>query len=255
MEKTLMNEAGELLAALPARTHFPEAMPRYPNLWFEIDPRLPVRAEYHQSVLALAEILERYLGLSDSFGGDVANSQLRAAVTGAGEGADFQARVGPLQHFISLKRFELSHWHQLHARFYATPLYRWNGGVSPFSKTPDGRGYFLIAASVHYEVATEDPLHPYEDECPLCGISGEYHLPVDRSSQDYCVKIHDPLGVEFLLDGRIRGQQVYDTDRGRIRSLGDLETHFSCRRRVVEQLTDEPRKLALFSIAPDEEAL
>ena len=246
-----MNEAHKLLAALPARSHFPKEMPRYPNLWFEIDPRLPARAEYQQSVLALAGLLERYVGLSNSFGQKVENSQLRALVQGAGEGADFQARIGPLQHFLNLSRFELSHWHQLHARFYATPLYRWNGGLSPFSKTPEGRRYFLIAASVHYEVATEDPHHPYEDECPLCGITGEYDVPVDPDSQDYCVKIHDPLGLELLLDGRIRDQQVYDTDRGRVRSLGDLEAHFSCRRRVVEQMTDEPRKLALFSISPD----
>jgi hypothetical protein len=66
----------------------------------------------------------------------------------------------------------------------------------------------MVAASVHYEVATGDPLHPYVDSCPACGITGDYAMRIDPASQDYCLKIHDPLGLEFLLHGTIRGERV-----------------------------------------------
>lgn len=200
-----MSNEQAILDSLPSREVFPETMPRYPNVWFVVDPRLAVRPEYRQAVLTLAQILEKYVGLRDTFAQNIDNSALHHAAAAPGEGSDFQARIGPLQHHVNLNNFALSHWHQLHARFYAAPLYQWNGGRSRLRKTSDGREFFLVAASVHYEVATEDPLHPYEDECPLCGITGDYHLPIEPESQDYCEKIHDPLGVNFFSKERSAG--------------------------------------------------
>jgi hypothetical protein len=43
------------------------------------------------------------------------------------------------------------------------------------------------------------------DACPVCGLTGDYAFSIDPSSQDYCLKVHDPLGVELLLYGTIRG--------------------------------------------------
>jgi phosphoribosyl 1,2-cyclic phosphate phosphodiesterase len=61
----------------------------------------------------------------------------------------------------------------------------------------------------HFEVSTEEPTHPYVDACPVCGLTGEYAFVIDPRSQDYCLKVHDPLGVELLLHGTIRGTAAH----------------------------------------------
>ena len=103
-----------------------------------------------------------------------------------------------------------SHGHQVHARFYVSGLISAGRTRQVVRLDDGGHDVFLVPASVHYEVSTEDPLHPYEDSCPLCGITAEYDVPVDPASQDYCVKIHDPLGLEVLLHGTVRGRPALD---------------------------------------------
>lgn len=217
---------------LPQRGIFPTTMPRYPNLWFLIHTRIPARPRYMYAVRWLVGTLERELGLRDTFVDDVENPTLRQLLSKPREGSDFQARIGPLQFYKDPDDPARSHWHQVHARFYVTPLSR-------AERTRSG-DFFLIPISVHYEVATEDPLHPYSDTCPHCGITGDYERPIDRSSQDYCLEIHDPLGLEFLLYGMIRGQAVADDGGSPIRSLDDLPC-------VVKEFAPgagEPKRLA-----------
>jgi hypothetical protein len=106
------------------------------------------------------------------------------------------------------------------------------------------RELFAVPASVHYEVSTEDPLHPYEDSCPMCGITGDYAVPIDRASQDYCVKIHDPLGVELLAHGTLRGQPATDAEGGLVPCLENLEGPWTCAIEEASQERGEPLRLA-----------
>lgn len=217
---------------LPRRSIFPQEMPRYPNLWFLVDGKLPPRRRYKLAIRWLVALLETRLDLRDSFIDDVENPNLRRFLGKPGEGSDFQARIGPLQPYDDPKDPSRSHLHQAHARFYISPLIA--------AEKEQAAGSFLIPASVHYEVATEDPLHPYVDSCPVCGITGEYDLPIDRDSQDYCLKIHDPLGLELLLHGSIRGKRVADEAGTPIPCLEDLH----CRIDEIEPSGAEPSKLA-----------
>ncbi len=90
------------------------------------------------------------------------------------EGSDSQARVGGLQ--------------------------PWEGSAE--IGAPSGR-YARFAGSVHYEVADEHPLHPSIDDCPYCGRTGSY-----AQAADLFAGAHEPLGLELLLRGTIRGDLV-----------------------------------------------
>jgi hypothetical protein len=210
----------ELLPQLPPATAFPDEMPRYPNLWFLVDEERVLRKEYGYCLRFLDRVLDEELALRDSFCDTVRNPALRLKLSEAGEGADFQARIGPVQRFSGPDVPE--HAHQLHARFYVTSLIRGRATRAKIHVDGEARACLMVAASIHYEVATEDPLHPYVDPCPICGITGDYALPIDSASQDYCLKIHDPLGLEFLLHGKIRGVMVPDERGNRVRCIDDL---------------------------------
>lgn len=238
------------LSELPPRSIFPAAMLRYPNLWFFIDQELVLRGEYAYAVRFLVEILEQRLKLRDSFMEEIENHNVYHLLNKPGEGSDFQARIGPVQRFVDPENPGRSHWHQLHARFYCSPLI--NAGLERIQLSLDGTGrdFFLIPASVHYEVAIEEPRHPYEDSCPFCGITGEYDLSIDHESQDYCVKIHDPLGLEFLLYGKIRGKRI-SWDKGKpVNSITDLVDNWNCRVEEYSLDQGEPRRLATVSFLP-----
>ncbi len=242
-----MNAMESLLAQLPPRSLFPDEMPRYPNLWFLVDPALALRGEYKNAVRMLVHALEGQIGLKDTFVQDVANHNLAHMLAVPGEGSDFQARLWPLEPCRQAGDPQRGHGHQVHARFYVTPLMRAGRTRAPYALPglPGGsRELFAIPASVHYEVSTEDPLHPYEDSCPMCGITGEYAVPVDRSSQDYCVKIHDPLGVELLAHGTLRGQPAIDAEGGLVPCLENLEGPWTCAIEEASQGRGEPQRLA-----------
>jgi hypothetical protein len=190
------------------------------------------------------------VGLRDTFTDDVENPGLARLLGEPGEGADFQARIWPLAPFVDPGGPRRSHGHQVHARFYVSPLLR--SGAARRVVTLDGHAYdvFAIPVSVHYEVSTEDPLHPYADECPLCGITGDYLVPIDPASQDYCVKIHDPLGLEVLLKGTIRGKQALDASRRPVRCAGELAGPWTCAVRQDEQAAGEPLRLGRVFLLP-----
>ena len=191
-------------ADLPPRDIFPGEMPRYPNVWFFVPTTLALRGEYQYALRLLDRFLDECLELRDSFHDDVRNPNLRRLIGDPGEGSDYQARIGPLARWPGAEGAP-AHDHQLHARFYVSPLARAGLTRATFSMAGGIRECFCIPASVHFEVATEEPTHPYVDACPVCGLTGEYAFEIDPRSQDYCLKVHDPLGVEFLLHGTVRG--------------------------------------------------
>ncbi len=225
----------ELENYLPGREIFPETMPRYPNLWFFVDDRLALRNRYNYAILLVVRLLEQHLGMKDDFLTGVDNHIVYHLLSPQREGSDFQMRLGPF-HPYGDSGVDFHH-HQVHARFYVDPFHENDtyaitipsgpaipsgpGGPNDHDTTGERR-YLVCAASVHYEVSTEDPLHPYVDSCPLCGITGAYDLQIDPESEDYCVKIHDPIGLELMLNGTVRGNRIYE-DRARpYTSLGDL---------------------------------
>jgi hypothetical protein len=203
-----------------------------------------LRGQHAYALRFLIEILEQRLELQDNIVQGIENHNLFHLLSNPGEGSDFQARIGPVQRFEDKENPDRSHWHQLHSRFYISPVTA--AGMEQRRMLFDGdeKEFFLFAANVHYEVATEEPLHPYVDCCPFCGITGTYDLPIDRESQDYCVKIHDPLGLELLLYGKIRGQPVKWDKGNPVRSLSDLVDSWNCRIEEFLQDQGEPRRLA-----------
>jgi hypothetical protein len=206
-----MNDAArrdaEIVRALglPPREIFPADMPRYPNVWFFIPTALALRGEYFYALRLLDRLLDERLELRDSFSDDVRNPGLRRLIGDPGEGSDYQARIGPLARWAAAGAEASAHAHQLHARFYVSPLVRAGLTRASLAMAGSTRECFRIPASVHVEVATEEPSHPYVDACPMCGLTGAYAFAIDPRSQDYCLRVHDPLGVELLLHGTIRG--------------------------------------------------
>jgi hypothetical protein len=190
---------------LPARDIFPAEMPRYPNVWFFVPTALALRHEYGYALRLLDRFLDERLRLRDSFHDDVRNPGLLRLIGGPGEGSDYQARIGPLSPWTGDGTGTPAHTHQVHARFYVSPLVHAGPARVNLSMAGGAQECFCIPASVHFEVATEEPSHPYVDACPVCGLTGEYAFSIDPRSQDYCLKVHDPLGLELLLHGTIRG--------------------------------------------------
>jgi hypothetical protein len=217
-----MDEIARTLG-LPAREVFPAEMPRYPNVWFFVPMALVLRQEYWYALRLLDRLLDERLSLRESFHDDVRNPGLLGLIASPGEGSDYQARIGPLAPWPGDGAGAPAHNHQLHARFYVSPLVRAGLTRTVLSMGGKARECFGIPASVHYEVATEEPSHPYADACPHCGLTGAYAITIDRSGQDYCLKVHDPLGVELLLHGTVRGVQARWPDGRPVVALDCLE--------------------------------
>lgn len=237
---------------LPAKSLFPAQMPRYPNVWFFVDTKLALRAKYAYAVQLVASILEDKLGMLDTLGPKVQNHNLYHLLNTPGEGADFEYRIGPIHYQEIERQYELSHYHQLHGRFYVTSLPEHDAHVIDLGPRPRTVQAFALPGCVHYEVVTEDQNHPYVDCCPLCGITGEYDVPIDRSTQDYCVKIHDPLGVEYLLYGTIRGSTHIEGADSQTRCIRNLRLdgiNCSYHDTTIEGL--EPKRMALIALTAE----
>jgi len=217
------------LSALPNREMFPKEMPRYPNLWLMLAEELVLLRQYPYALRFWEKLLDDRLELRDSFYDDVRNPNLLRILENSGEGSDFQARIGPFQPYEDPRDPANSHRHQLHARFYAAPLSRSGSFAMTVPVEGRPRTCFVLPAGVHYEVATEEESHPYVDSCPLCGITGEYALPVDPDSEDYCLKIHDPLGIELILRGTVRGERVFWPNGRPVAALEGLAAEYDLR--------------------------
>ena len=176
---------------LPPKTAFDRAMPRYPNVWFYIDTTL---APSHRDAVTLVTD-----GLRDSM-------RLREYFPPFDnpEGCDFEARIEHLQPWEDRRARALQHAHAFHMRYYYSAL-----AASRLErltlKTGENAGTFhRFAASVHYEVEHSNPDHADVEACPICGRTGDYASQAGNLVE----LVHDPLGLELLLSGTIRGERV-----------------------------------------------
>ena len=183
-------------------------MPRYPNVWFYIDASLA--ASYDSAVKLVTDRLREAMQLREYFG-PFSNP----------EGCDFESRLEHLQPWEDRAARALQHAHAFHMRYYYSALAKQKLEKVDLTTTKGRRSFYRFAASVHYEVEHTNPNHADVELCPICGRTGEY-----SSQRGNLVElVHDPLGLELLLTGRIRGELVrfdhYDQRAvGSVESLG-----------------------------------
>lgn len=202
---------------LPPKSAFDPAMPRYPNAWFYVDASLA--ASYEAAVKLVTENLRKAMRLRE-FYGPFDNA----------EGCDFEVRLEHLQPWEVREHRALQHSHAFHMRYYYSALARQKLDQVRL-KTPNGeRLFYRFGASAHYEVEHTNPNHADVEICPICGRAGEY-----KDLKGNLVElVHDPLGLELLQTGKIRGEIVRfeDWEQREVGSVAVLKDRFS-----IQQLT------------------
>ena len=176
---------------LPAKSAFPAAMPRYPNVWFYVDARL---APSFQSAIKL---------VTEKLSVTLRAPQYYPPFDNP-EGCDHEVRIEHLQSWIDPAHFNLAHAHAFHMRYYYTPLARAEMRETSLKRNGVARSFLRFAASAHYEVEHANPNHADVEICPICGRTGEY----SAEKGNLVERVHDPLGLELVLTGTIRGQPV-----------------------------------------------
>jgi hypothetical protein len=178
----------------PEKDIFPNTAVRYPNLWIFISENLA--DNYWYALKFAVERLEESTEMFNDYG-----------YFHTAEGCDAVGRRRGLYYVTLGENGAFSHDHELHLRFYTHAL-------RESSPTPiNDLQYYPIAISVHFEVDRPSSLHPYIDECPVCGCTDEYAQYYDAAYHNHASnlkneRIHDPLGLEVALYGTIRGRQV-----------------------------------------------
>jgi len=180
---------------LPPKSAFDAAMPRYPNVWFYVDASLATN--YETAVKLVTENLRKGMRLRE-FYGPFDNP----------EGCDFEARLEHLQPWEVREQRAMQHSHAFHIRYYFSALAKQKLEQVKL-KTPTGeRAFYRFGASAHYEVEHSNPNHADVEICPICGRTGEY-----KDLKGNLVElVHDPLGLELLQSGKIRGEVVHSED-------------------------------------------
>ena len=183
---------------LPPKSVFDRAMPRYPNVWFFVDAKLA--SSYDAAVKFVTDGLRETMRLREDFG-PFDNP----------EGCDFEARLEHLQPWLDRAVPAFQHAHAFHMRYYYSALTRQDLATVDV-KMSDGRtrSFFRFAASVHYEVEHFNPNHADVESCPVCGRTGEYA----ELTGNLVEVAHDPLGLELLMKGTVRGEVVRFDDQG-----------------------------------------
>jgi hypothetical protein len=158
------------------------------------------------------------------------------------EGADFEVTLEHLQPWETREHRALQHSHAFHMRYYHSALAARKLERIPLTTREGTREFYRIAASAHYEVEHTNPNHADVEGCPICGRTGEYaHL-----RGNLVELVHDPLGVELLMTGTIRGEVVRfehdDREVGGIRSARD---RFSVHQRVFPAMTGDRNTLRI----------
>jgi hypothetical protein len=195
---------------LPPKTVFDRAMPRYPNAWFYVDASL---ADSQAAAMRLvAEQVRAAMRVRESYG-PFSNP----------EGADFEVSIEHLQPWEAPEHRALQHAHAFHMRYYHSALAAQKLDRVTLGTRAGSRDFYRVAASAHYEVEHSNPNHADVEICPICGRSGEYA----NQPGNLVERVHDPLGLELLLNGTIRNAVVryhHEDQRevgGIIRALGD----------------------------------
>ena len=190
---------------LPPKSVFDPAMPRYPNAWFYIDTSLA--ASYRDAVTLVTDGVKRTMQLREYFG-PFDNP----------EGCDFESRLEHLQPWLEPTARSLQHAHAFHMRYYYSALAaRELDTVALTTASGDSRRFYRFAASVHYEVEHFNPNHADVESCPICGRTGAYA----KLAGNLVEVVHDPLGLELLFKGTIRGEIVRFDHAGE-RAVGSI---------------------------------
>ena len=201
--------------------------PRYPNAWLYVATSLV--PTYGESMIFVRECLEKYVGFEATLS---PSTNL--------ECSDGQRRVHHIQPVTGLLNRARDHYHDLHIRFYFRQLPPRNQHRVTVDADGSPREFWRLATSVHYEPEPENPHHPYIDECPVCGVCAPYDMPGDR-----CEKSHDPLGLELLFYGTIRGQVVLRADGRPVGGLKDMGADYAVRLSTSEPLRPDMNTLRI----------
>ena len=196
---------------LPPKSAFDKAMPRYPNLWFYIDASLA--RSYEDAVKLVTGQLRQAMRLRE-FYGPFDNP----------EGCDFEARLEHLQPWEQREHRALQHSHAFHMRYYYSSLAGTNLDRVKLRAAGVERDFFRFAASVHYEVEHTNPNHADVEICPICGRTGDY----SQLKGNLVELVHDPLGLELVMTGKIRGETVRfeDWEQREVGSVASLKSLF-----------------------------
>ncbi|MDO9575269.1 MAG: hypothetical protein Q7J55_01930 [bacterium] len=175
-----------------SRGGFPQGMPRYPNVWFYISKDFV--ASYDDAASYVLSLFDKC---------DMYRVTWRLPL----EGADGEAARDHLQPYDGFSNPALFHEHSLHLRYYFKAL------RNKLLKVKGDRTYlcWAVATSVHFEPSGSVHYlsmkeYPELQACPFCGKSINKSVAIC----DIYEKIRDPLGLELLLEGKIRGKRIKD---------------------------------------------
>jgi hypothetical protein len=215
---------------LPSKSAFDKAMPRYPNLWFYIDCSLA--RSYEDAVKLVTGHLRQAMRLRE-FYGPFDNP----------EGCDFEARLEHLQPWEQREHRALQHSHAFHMRYYYQSLASARLHQVKIRAVGIEREFFRFAASVHYEVEHTNPNHADVEICPICGRTGDY----SQLKGNLVELVHDPLGLEMVMTGKIRGETVRfeDWDQREVGSIASLKLFFDLTDFVFPAQTGERNTLRI----------
>ncbi len=211
---------------LPPKSVFDAAMPRYPNVWFYVDAKLA--QSYDAAVKLVTENLRTTMRLRE-FYGPFDNA----------EGCDFEVRLEHLQPWEVREQRALQHSHAFHMRYYFSALGRQKLEQVKIAE----RNFYRFGASVHYEVEHTNPNHADVEACPICGRTGEY-----ANLKGNLVELaHDPLGLELVLTGKVRGETVRfeDWEQRTVGSVEGLKDKFAVQQFTFPAQTGDKNTLRL----------
>jgi hypothetical protein len=215
---------------LAPKSIFDRSMPRYPNAWFYIDASLA--PTYEAAVKLVTDGLRDGMRLREYFG-PFDNA----------EGCDFETRLEHLQPWEDRAQRALQHSHAFHMRYYHSALARHKAERVDLTVAGAGRTFYRLAASVHYEVEHTNPNHADVEACPICGRTGEY----EQLRGNLVEMVHDPLGLELLVNGTIRGEVVRFEEYGQreVGSVSALSSRFAIDSYVYPGLTGDRNTLRI----------
>jgi hypothetical protein len=195
---------------LPPKAVFPATMPRYPNVWFYVDSSLV--KSHKEAVQLVTKRLRETMHLPEYF-----------PPFDNPEGCDYEIRVEHLQPWIDPARRQLQHAHAFHMRYYYSAFASGDLQKVRIARGSSAKEFYRFAASAHYEVEHANPHHADVEECPVCGRAGEYATVKGNLVE----QVHDPLGLELVLRGTIRGEKVSfeDWERRPVGSVNGLSDH------------------------------